>query len=228
VEDAAARGAGRVTRLVASLLLTAAVACASRAWVVPEEPPPPPDSAAADVVRALQATLLDVMKEADSLGYVGRKQRLLAAVREAYDVPFMARATLGAHWSNLSPAAQDEWVQLFERFHVGALADTHPSFSGQSFELIDEAPGPSGTVLVRTRYLDPHRNVRIGLDYRLREQQGRWRIIDTFSPSHVSELEMRRAEYAGIIATDGYEGLVQSMQRRIEHRSPPLPAEPPR
>jgi phospholipid transport system substrate-binding protein len=209
------------------MLLACAVACAPRASVVPEVKPPVPDSAAVAVVLELQAVLLAVMKEADALGYDGRKQRLLAATREAYDIPFMARATLGAQWDELSPGEQADWVQLFERFHVSALADTYPRWMGQHFELVGEEPGASGTLRVRTRYVDPRRNVRIGQDYRLRRQQGRWRIIDSFSPSHVSELEMRSAEYKTIIDARGYAGLVESMQRRIDRRSDERPESAP-
>ena len=58
--------------------------------------------AAVEVVVGLQAVVLDVMKNAESLGYTGRVRTLTPIVRASFDLPSLARRTLGPSWRSLS------------------------------------------------------------------------------------------------------------------------------
>ena len=57
-------------------------------------------SAPASTVDRLHATLLDVMQNADSLGFPGRRERLSPVIREAFDLPFIVKVVLGRYWGN--------------------------------------------------------------------------------------------------------------------------------
>ena len=57
-------------------------------------------------IDALHASLLDVMKNAESLGYAGREQKLRTVIPKYFDVDEMARQSLGGpHWK---AASEDE------------------------------------------------------------------------------------------------------------------------
>jgi phospholipid transport system substrate-binding protein len=67
--------------------------------------------------------------------------------------------------------------------------------------------------MVRTRIIfvdeDP-----IELDYRLRNAEGSWRIIDVFMNGTVSELALRRSEYSSVFKRDGFELLLSSLEEK--------------
>ena len=68
---------------------------------------PPPEAPAAtgaptDVVRNFYGVLLDVMQHAAALGPKGRYQKLEPVVLRTFDVPFMARLSVGPTWRSLT------------------------------------------------------------------------------------------------------------------------------
>src|SRR5690606_22065381 len=55
----------------------------------------------------------------------------------------------------------------------------------------------------------------VALDYRMRAEDGRWRIIDVFMNGTVSELALRRSEYSGLLKRQGFDALLQAIEQKI-------------
>src|SRR5262249_43573525 len=137
------------------------------------------DSPARQTVARLNAALLDALKQAETLGYQGRFQRLAPVVLDVFDVDFMAEKSLGSHWKKLEDAHRARWMEVFRESPVANYAGQLNHSSGQSFQLLGEEPGASDTTLVQTKVVDPgHDDVE--LNYRLHEADGRWRIVDVY------------------------------------------------
>ena len=60
-------------------------------------------SSPTEVVRNFYSVLLDLMQHAAALGPKGRYQKLEPVVRGTFDVPFMARLSIGPTWARLTP-----------------------------------------------------------------------------------------------------------------------------
>ena len=167
------------------------------------------------VVERLHAVLIEVMKEAEPLGYQGRYDRLSPALQELFDLPFMAEKSVGRHWKTASPKDQEILVQTFVRYSIANYAGRFHGYSGQQFETLGEEPSARGTRLVRTRLVDPN-DENVKLDYRLRATDGGWKIVDVYLNGTVSELALRRSEYSSMIKREGLEALLAALDERIE------------
>jgi phospholipid transport system substrate-binding protein len=55
----------------------------------------------------------------------------------------------------------------------------------------------------------------IAINYRMRENGDGWRIIDVYLNGTVSELALRRSEYAAVLQRDGFAKLVASIDEKI-------------
>jgi len=174
-----------------------------------EESPP------AQVVRRLHDAYTSVLREAKTLPYQGRYERLAPAIKEAFDLAFMARAVIGREWNQLSQDDQARWVKAFTDFTIANYAARLDHDSGQRFEFLGEQPGENDTVMVMTRVVDPAAE-NVNLNYRLRQASGGWRIIDLYAKGTVSELALRRSEYASLIKSSGVEALIASLRRKVE------------
>ena len=175
-------------------------------------------AAARAVVESLHRVLSDCMREADELGCQGRYERILAALDETFDLPFMARAALGSTWKKLSEEQLAEFNDLSRRLSATRYAYNFDSDGGQRFETRSERPAARGTIAVLTELVQPKdRNVRF--DYRLRKAQGRWRIFDIVLDEAISELTLRRSQYRSLIKREGYAHLVETMEKKIEDLS---------
>ena len=198
--------------LLVSLAMLGALLAVTRGAGAAE--PAAPSSAPVRVVEKLHAALLGVMKDAEKLGYQGRYDRLAPVLKETYDTPFMAEKSVGRHWKQATPAEQVELVETFSRFMISNYAGRFDGYSGQSFETLGEEPSAQETVLVRTRLIEPQ-GEGVKLDYRLREVGGNWKIVDVYLNGTVSELALRRSEYASLIKRDGWQALIAALDERI-------------
>ena len=164
-------------------------------------------------VEQLNAALLDVMKEAGSLGYRGRYERLAPLIRETFDFPAMARIIVGSHWSAISTAQQEAFTEAFTNYSIGVFADRFDGYDGERFEVLGEQPGRRGAVLVQNRIVrsdgDP-----VAINYLTRPENdgANWRIVDTILGGTASELATRRSEYDGIIEKLGIGALIQALK----------------
>lgn len=166
------------------------------------------------VVDALHETLLDMMKNADALGYAGRYERIYPVMLETYDTGFMGRKTVGRHWKKLDDDQKRKWLDTFRRLTAATYAGRFNGWSGQSFETHGSEPAASDTMIVRTVLRNPE-DEDVELNYRMRSTKDGWRIIDIYLEGTVSELALRRSEYSSVLKNDGFEALIDSVNAKI-------------
>src|SRR5260370_24025622 len=87
------------------------------AWLVfPSPEAPAARGAPTDVVRNFYGVLLDIMQHAAALGPKGRYEKLEPVVRGTFDVPFMARLSVGPTWRGLTADQKRRAVQAYSRY----------------------------------------------------------------------------------------------------------------
>lgn len=176
-------------------------------------------SSPSDRIGALHAALLDVMKNATTLGYAGREEKLRKVVPGFFDVDFMARKSLGSHWRAADDSARERYLDAFTRFMVANYAGRFDGFSGQSFETMGEEPALRDTVVVKTILRNPE-DEDVELNYRMREVDGPqgirvWKVIDVYLDGTVSELALRRSEFVSIVKREDIEALIVALDEKI-------------
>ena len=190
--------------LAAGALLS--VACLSGVLAAASGPQP--------VIERLHATLLEVMRNADELGYEGRYQQLAPVLEQSYDFPSMIRIALGPTWRELDERQRAELTGLFTDMSVANYAARFDGYGGERFEILGEQPGPREAVLVQSRIVRPN-DEPIELNYLLREFEDGWRIIDVLLDARYSELARQRAEFAAVLRSGGVPDLVATLERKI-------------
>ncbi len=160
-------------------------------------------------IERLNATLLDVMKNARSLGVRGREQRLRPVMEQVFNLPAMTRIAVGPSWTTFSPADQQALVAAFSDWSIATYANRFDGYGGESFEIQGSTPRPNGDVLVDTRIVRPS-DSPVQINYLLREG----RIVDVYLTGTISELASRRSEFAGLLRDGGAQRLVAELRRR--------------
>lgn len=199
--------------LLSALLIFVASSITWAADTPPRVDEAPPEDPIA-VVQSLHGVLLDCMKGACGPDIKGRYQRIVAVLDETFDLAFMARIAIGKAWRTLSSDERATYYELSRRLSAFNYANNFNSYGGQHFATLGEEPAARGTILVKTEFVQPSDdNVRF--DYRLRQVDGRWRIIDITLDGKVSEITLRRADYSTVIEREGFEKLITSLQKKI-------------
>jgi phospholipid transport system substrate-binding protein len=172
------------------------------------------DSDPTAIVSRFDDTLIGVMKEGESLGYEGRFKRLQPVMQEVFALDYMAEKSLGQRWSDLSEADRATWRQLFGEFTVANYAANFDRFTGQRFDMLGEEASTNDTALVKTKVVSPGTD-DVALTYRLQKMSGTWKIIDVYLKGTVSELALRRSDYASVLERDGFTALATALRSKI-------------
>jgi len=167
------------------------------------------------VVERINDALLDVMRNAETLGYEGRYERLEPVLRETFNLPLMARATVGRYWRDLTPEQRAALVERFTLLSIASFAARFDGYSGENFEIEGQQPGVRDTVLVRNRLVRPGEDPPVGLNYLLKVFDGEWQVIDIFLDAKFSEVAVKRSEYTSVIKNEGFDSLLASLDEKI-------------
>lgn len=172
----------------------------------------PPATPAALVDRFDQA-LLDCMRDAKTLGFKGRYDRLEPVVGQVFNVPLMTRIAVGAGWSGLTADQQQALTRAFGQFITATYAARFDGYAGEQF-VADGTRPLAGGVLVETRLVKPD-GQPVALDYAARQIDGHWQVVDVFLTGTISELATRRSEFSAVFERSGYDGLLQTLQAKV-------------
>ncbi len=170
-------------------------------------------SGATAVVAKLNRALLEVMRQAKELGYPGRYRLLEPVVKEVYDFSSISRYVLGSHWKQLAPEEKTAFIQKMTEFGIAAYAAEFNDYAGEQFKLLSEEPFRTRLKVVRA-VLEVPKEEDVQFVYILRPTADGWKIIDVRYDG-VSDLALKRAQFADILAKEGFEGLLAKLDERI-------------
>ena len=182
------------------------------AAIVPLRAAPDAGPSPTQVVEKLHGALLQSMKEGPKLGFEGRVKLLDPVVRDCFDLKTMARVATGAGWSKLSDADQARIVDTFSKFTVANYASQFKAYDGEKFTTKGETDTGRGKA-VDTTLGAPSDTEPTELNYQLRQSDGQWKIVDVYLDSSVSQLALRRNEFAAAMAAGGVDNLIAQMEK---------------
>jgi phospholipid transport system substrate-binding protein len=167
-----------------------------------------------DAVQGLYDALLGTMKNGRTLGQSGRFTQLEPVIRRTFDIPAMARLSVGPSWASLSEAQRQQVTESFGRYISAIYADRFDSYAGQKLEVTGEQPNPAG-VMVRSQIVKAN-GEPVKVDYTMRRNGEGWLISDIYLDGAISEVATRRSEFAAILKTDGVDGLIAALNRKAD------------
>ena len=187
-----------VTAIVASAVLTGAAMAAT-------------DPAA--TVGDFNAALVATMKDGKALGLKGRTAKLLPLVKATHDMPGMTRLVAGPAWAATAAPDRAALVEAFTRHSTIAYATNFASFEGQRFTIQPKVEMRGADALVRGAIVD--KSGSTGLNYRLHQVDGGWRIVDVFADG-ISQIAVQRAEFAATMQAGGAAALAAKLNSADE------------
>jgi phospholipid transport system substrate-binding protein len=169
---------------------------------------------AGGTVQGLYNSLLMTMRNGSALGESGRYAELAPVIRRSFDLPIMARLSVGPTWATLTPAQQQQVTESYGRYVSAIYADRFDSYHGQKLQVTGEQP-MAGGIMVRSTIIksdgDP-----VEVDYMMRQEGGGWLISDIYLDGTISEIATRRSEFAAIVRNEGVDGLIAALNRKAD------------
>jgi phospholipid transport system substrate-binding protein len=166
---------------------------------------------AATPVQTLTDALLKSMRAGSAESMTERYRSLEPVIEQTFALPLVTRLAVGPEWTNFSADQQKAVIAAFTRFTVANYAHNFRDFDGEKFEIEDNVVTRGQDKIVRTRVIPAH-DVPVSLLYRMHEVEGSWKILDVYS-NGVSELALRRSDFAAAIASGGAPTLIAHLNK---------------
>ena len=134
-----------------------------------------------------------------------------------FDIPTIGRFVLGRHWRAASPAQREEFLELFRELIVETYARRFTEYTGQSFQVAGSREISERDSMVSTAILAADGRTIATIDWRVRERDGRQRIIDVV----VEQISMgvtQRGDFAAVIQRGGgnIDTLLEALRDQIQ------------
>ena len=141
----------------------------------------------------------------------GRAAALLPAVEQTFNFPVMAQFIVGVSWAQMSVADHAALIAALKRYTAARIAYEFDHFANQKFVVdpVVQSRGPDR--LVKTQFLTPG-DAPVHVDYRMREYDGLWKVIDVYSDG-VSALTTQRADLSSTLESGGPAAMVTKLQQ---------------
>ncbi len=162
---------------------------------------------------ALNAKLLDTMKQAQQLGVQGRFNALAPVLAKTYDIASMSRMAVGQSWETLQPDQQAAVTDAFARMMFATYAKRFDGFSGESFQIVEIAERAPADKMVKTQIVQSN-GKPVAINYLMRKTGPDWKVVDVYLDGTISELASRRAEFTSILRSGGPDALIASLRKQ--------------
>jgi len=128
-------------------------------------------------------------------------------LNNSFDIPTIAKFTLGKYWRVATPAQQQEYTGLVKTKILDKYADRILSYSGNGFKLNGSRQINATDTAVST-LIDRNGDAPADFGWRLRKVGGGFKVID-ISVEGISMSVTHRSDFASVIERNG--GQVQSL-----------------
>jgi len=189
------------------LVLTAALTLSSPAAQATSPGP-------TEAIRQFYAELQNVMQHAAQLGAKGRYQQLEPIVHRLFDVPYMAKLSIGPSWARLATDQKRRAAQAYGRYITALYTTRFDGYSGERFEVFGEQQIKHAT-MVKTRIVKSN-GEPVSINFVLHDNDHAWQVRDIYLDSAISELATRRSEFAQVLRTSGIDALIDSLNRKAD------------
>ena len=170
---------------------------------------------AAHQIEAFYAKLLDSMKRGKELGINGRYKELTPIVEATFDLPGMARLSVGPAWNTISAVDQKAITDAFTRMTIANYAKNFASFAGEQFTTDPMVQMRNEDKIVQSTFVGSDKAATL-FNYRMHKVGDAWKVVDVYLNGTVSQLALKRSDFSSTVASSGGAGLAKKINHLVD------------
>ncbi len=186
------------------------------------------DQTPSQVVDGLANRVVPILQN-KSLSGDQKREQIEQVAYEAMDFDTLSKLVLARNWSKFSPAQQGEFIDLFKKHLSITYGRNVDNYKNERVQILGERKEGYGDVTVLTKILRGGGDADVLVDYRLRQRDGRWKIIDVIVEG-VSLVSNFRSQFQEIVANGGPDHLIALLKEKnakVESLQPDSPGAAP-
>ena len=141
----------------------------------------------------------------------GRK--LEAMYKQMFDEVELSMRSLGGNWKKLSPAQQQEFIQLYRQILEKAYIDQILSYTNEKIGYSKENMLSNNKAEVQTKVITSSKEIPIF--YRVILKDGTWKVYDVVV-ENVSLVQNYRSQFNSILAKNTPDQLLEILRKKVK------------
>lgn len=137
----------------------------------------------------------------EALSQAQKEREFRKLLRSSFDLSTIGRFALGRNWKVATAKEKKEYQRLFENMVVEVYAARFNDYQGQEFNVSGFRDNGKKDVLV-TSYIVPDTGSKVQVDWRVRNKNGKHKIIDVIIEG-VSMSLTQRSDFSSVIQRGG-------------------------
>lgn len=147
-----------------------------------------------------------------SLDFDQRLGNLEGIAFERFDLSTMSRLVLARSWKKFSSEQRDEYIAEFKKYLANNYGTRINRYDNETVEILDVRDEARGDVTVLTRIVGGEfEDARV--DYRMREKDGVWRVIDV-TIEGISMVSNFRDQFREVLSRGGPDHLIEKLREK--------------
>ncbi len=138
----------------------------------------------------------------DALSQSQKEAKFKSLLRSSFDLKTIGRFALGRYWRSATPAQQKEYNRLFENMVVRVYATRFNEYSGQTLDIGTFRQDGAKDTIVTSYIVPPDGGEKIKVDWRVRNKNGAYKIVDVIIEG-VSMALTQRSDFSSVIQRGG-------------------------
>jgi len=139
--------------------------------------------------------------EDEGLSKSKKQAKFRTLLKTNFDMETIGRFALGKNWRSATPKQQKEYLSLFEDMIVRVYSSRFKEYDGQDFNVASFRNTGKKDVLV-TSYIIPPSGSKVQVDWRVRNKNGKMKVIDVIIEG-VSMSLTQRSDFSSVIQRGG-------------------------
>jgi phospholipid transport system substrate-binding protein len=140
-----------------------------------------------------------------------RRAQIRQVTESLFDFEQMSRVSLGAYWTQVSPAEKDEFIRLFGNLVATSYMGKIEQYAGEPISFVGERVEGNAAV-VQSRVVTP-KGSQIQIEYRLAKAGDRWAVYDLYVDG-VSLVANYKTQFARIIQRGSFADLLKALRQK--------------
>jgi phospholipid transport system substrate-binding protein len=188
----------RCLTALTALLFAAAPAAAA----TPDEPKA--------IVEQVTDRVIEVLQKKD-VPNSEKRQLIEKIVMQYVDFETLSKLVIARNWNKFTPPQQEEFMAQFQEHLARTYGRRLDDYRNEKVIITGEHEEGRGDRTVNTKV--PRGQAEILVDYRLRQKNGSWKMIDIVIEG-VSLVANFRSQFQGIVASGGPEKLIELLRAK--------------
>lgn len=130
------------------------------------------------------------------------------------DFEAMTALSIGKNWRTATESQKTELIEQFEQLLINTYMSALELYSGQEMDFKPFRPeGRDDRAVVRASFSQPNSNKGVPVNYKLRLNDGAWKIYD-IDVNNINLVNTYRSTFNQRIAQSGIDGLIEEMKQK--------------